>query len=160
MIILRSVSGGESIRFSTPSTCTPLPTKPQAFSLSSSPSSPEIRRLHIPTSCPSTNYSFDPFLLTLLLSAVPQSLQLPQTPSSPVKVFPSHQLLLQTHSHFPLSHLSPSQLSSTDLQPNFLLTFPHTPTPSSNKSGITLHPTWLICMRNININDRNIFCCN
>ena len=33
------------------------------------------------------------------------------------------------------SSLSPSQLSSTDLQPNFFLTAPHTPTPWSKKSG-------------------------
>ena len=81
------------------------------------------------------------------------SLQLPQTPSYPVRVSPSHWSFSQTHSHFPLAwhwKLNPSQLSSTDLQPNFLLTAPHTSAPSSKKLGIILQPTWLICTRNIN----------
>ena len=45
--------------------------------------------------------------------------------------------------------VSPSQLSSTDLHLNFLLTAPHTPTPLPNKLGIVLQPDFLIYMRSI-----------
>ena len=40
------------------------------------------------------------------------------------------------------SSFSPSQLPSSDLQPNFLLTAPHTSTPWSNKSVYLLYPSW------------------
>jgi len=50
MMIQNSDSGGESTRFSMPSTCTPLPKKSQAFSVAHSPSLSEFRCSHSPTS--------------------------------------------------------------------------------------------------------------
>jgi hypothetical protein len=55
--------------------------------------------------------------------------------------------------------LSPSPLSSTDLQPNFLLTAPHTPTPSpTNGEWYSSRLDKQTCTRNTNITDRSTCC--
>ena len=131
------------LKFSTLSTGTPSPTKPQPFSITLSPSVPQIQRSHRTASWPSTNYWFYPFLLTpppVCSSTCPSSyFQLPVTQSECLRVTGNYPR------RTPISHLhdtlnvEPIPLIIHGLNSQiFFAHGPSHPNPCSKKSGIVL----------------------